>query len=146
MEGRWLPRRAWEQQRSQRVVQHHAQNRHLGEGSLLLPLLLARPLQTLWHWRGQQHRVQHHRPGAGSLLQLLLARPLWLLPEPRPIARPAPENILAGPERIESGWWDGSDGEISRDYFVASRQDHSLVWVFRESRPPHGWFLHGYFS
>jgi len=73
-------------------------------------------------------------------------RPLWLLPEPRPIACPPSENLLAGPERIESGWWDGAESEVSRDYFVARRRDHSLVWIFRERRPPHGWFLHGYFS
>ncbi len=73
-------------------------------------------------------------------------RPLWLLTEPRPIPQPAPENILAGPERIESGWWDGDGAEIARDYFVARRRDRSLVWVFRDRRPPHGWFLHGYFA
>ena len=73
-------------------------------------------------------------------------RPLWLLPAPRPIARPAPEKLLAGPERIESGWWDGSDGEVCRDYFVACHHDQSLVWIFREGHPPHGWFLHGYFA
>ena len=72
--------------------------------------------------------------------------PLWLLAEPRPIQQPAAENLLAGPERIESGWWDGDDAEIARDYYVARRRDRSLVWVFRDRRPPHGWFLHGYFA
>jgi protein ImuB len=71
-------------------------------------------------------------------------RPLWLLPEPRPMAQPAPDSLLSGPERIESGWWDGA--EVRRDYFVARRHDHSLVWIFRERLPPHGWFLHGYFA
>ena len=53
-------------------------------------------------------------------------------------------SLLAGPERIESGWWDGA--EVRRDYFVARRHDHSLVWIFRERQPPHGWFLHGHFG
>ena len=59
---------------------------------------------------------------------------------------PAPDALLAGPERIESGWWDGEAADVCRDYFVARRPDHSLVWVFRERRAPHGWFLHGYFA
>jgi protein ImuB len=62
--------------------------------------------------------------------------------------------LLAGPERIESGWWDG--GEIARDYFIARTGDQALVWVFRErpslqsaSGPPArggGWYLHGLFA
>ena len=28
-------------------------------------------------------------------------------------------ELLAGPERIESGWWDGAD--VQRDYYVAQR-------------------------
>ena len=66
-------------------------------------------------------------------------RPLWLL-EPRPV----PENsfrLLAGPERIESGWWDGD--EASRDYFVARLAGDSLAWIYRESG---AWFLHGLFA
>jgi protein ImuB len=66
-------------------------------------------------------------------------RPLWLL-EPRPV----PENsfrLLAGPERIESGWWDGD--EASRDYFVARLAGDSLAWIYRESGE---WFLHGLFA
>ena len=99
-------------------------------------------------WRQTDPQASALQPGAALRTAALPSapRPLWLLPEPRPIACPAPQNILAGPERIESGWWDGNDGEICRDYFVARRQDHSLVWVFRDSKAPHGWFLHGYFS
>lgn len=73
-------------------------------------------------------------------------RPLWLLPTPRPMARPPAENLLAGPERIEAGWWDGPGAEVDRDYFVARSHDDCLVWIFQERQPPHGWFVHGYFS
>lgn len=68
-------------------------------------------------------------------------RPLWLLEAPRRLA----ENefvLLAGPERIESGWWDG--GEVRRDYFIARTREASLVWIFRERE--RGWFLHGIFA
>ena len=51
-------------------------------------------------------------------------RPLWLLPAPQPLderrGRPLHRGALelvAGPERIESGWWDGAD--VPRDYYVA---------------------------
>ena len=58
--------------------------------------------------------------------------------------RGGPLKLLAGPERIESGWWDG--GDVARDYFVAETADRTLVWVYRERRPPGGWFLHGLFA
>lgn len=68
-------------------------------------------------------------------------RPLWLLETPRRLG----ENefvLLAGPERIESGWWD--DHEVRRDYFIARTGEASLVWIFREHAG--GWFLHGIFA
>ena len=66
-------------------------------------------------------------------------RPLWLL-EPRKI-REGQFTALAGPERIESGWWDGD--EARRDYFVARLPDDSLAWIYREAGE---WFLHGLFA
>jgi protein ImuB len=67
-------------------------------------------------------------------------RPLWLVEPPRPLAE-GEFALLAGPERIESGWWDGA--EARRDYFIA-RSGASLAWVYRE-REGH-WFLHGLFA
>jgi protein ImuB len=54
-------------------------------------------------------------------------------------------ELLAGPERIESGWWDGD--EASRDYFVARLPDGELAWIYREGDlgSVH-WFLHGFFA
>jgi protein ImuB len=66
-------------------------------------------------------------------------RPLWLLDSPRRVAGEA-FQLLAGPERIEAGWWDGD--EARRDYFVASLQG-GMAWVFRENGE---WFLHGFFA
>jgi len=78
-------------------------------------------------------------------------RPFWLLPAPQPLAeidaaphRGGPLKLLAGPERIESGWWDGA--EVARDYFVAETAERTLVWVYRERCPAGGWFLHGLFA
>ena len=67
-------------------------------------------------------------------------RPLWLLERPRHLE----ENrfvLLAGPERIEAGWWDGD--EAQRDYFIARLQDASLGWIYREQE---SWFVHGLFA
>jgi protein ImuB len=68
-------------------------------------------------------------------------RPLWLLDPPRRLAE-GEFALLAGPERIESGWWDGA--EARRDYFIARTGAASLAWIYRE-RQGH-WFLHGLFA
>ncbi len=79
-------------------------------------------------------------------------RPLWLLQKPRRLedAGAAPQfdgplALLAGPERIESGWWDGHDA--ARDYFVARTPTESLLWVYRErGGTQQHWYLHGIFG
>ena len=68
-------------------------------------------------------------------------RPLWLLDPPRRLAE-GEFALLAGPERIESGWWDGA--EAQRDYFIARTGEASLAWIYREREG--NWFLHGYFA
>ncbi len=67
-------------------------------------------------------------------------RPLWLLETPRRLAEEE-FRLLAGPERIEAGWWDGD--EAKRDYFIAECQGFSMAWIYRESGE---WFLHGLFA
>lgn len=93
-----------------------------------------------------------------------LHRPLWLLPDPVPLpqrdARPGwqgqPLHLLAGPERLETGWWDGA--LATRDYFIARAHDGTLLWIYRarwpgaaESAEPAaagegGWFVQGQFG
>lgn len=81
-------------------------------------------------------------------------RPTWLLPEPQALReidgrpqRDGPLTLLAGPERIESGWWDagehGATGDVRRDYFVALTRHREWLWIFRSE---HGWFLHGFYA
>ena len=57
-------------------------------------------------------------------------RPGWLLPTPT-ACRERIERLVAGPERIESGWWD--DGDVRRDYYVAETVDGRRIWLFREA-------------
>jgi protein ImuB len=84
-------------------------------------------------------------------------RPFWLLDCPEALAevggRPHRRGVLrllAGPERIESGWWDAGEdesyGDVRRDYFVALTADARWAWIFRELRAPGGWYLHGWFA
>ena len=82
---------------------------------------------------------------------LLLRRPLWMLPEPRPLGNekglPLYQGrleLLDGPERLETGWWD--DDGIARDYFVAANPAGMHLWIFRNRDRESGWYLHGMFG
>ncbi|HUP30706.1 MAG TPA: hypothetical protein VM122_11070, partial [Usitatibacter sp.] len=78
-------------------------------------------------------------------------RPTWLLQRPQRLisrdGKPTLQGALelcAGPERIESGWWDGQ--EVRRDYYVAMSERGEAYWVFREHRDLEAWYLHGLFA
>jgi protein ImuB len=78
-------------------------------------------------------------------------RPLLLLERPRVLvcaeARPqyqGPLELISGPERIESGWWDGR--AVARDYYIARNRAGEMCWIYREPAAPSRWFLHGLFG
>ncbi len=116
-------------------------------------------------------------PGASSSAATAmwagLPQPCWVLAEPVPLhlssepsglrERPlyqGPLQLLAGPHRIEAGWWDDTPGHaaIARDYYLASSAKAGLLWVYKtrpmEADGPQGptgsdrspWFLHGFFA
>ena len=71
---------------------------------------------------------------------------MWLLDAPLPLA----EDLILeqGPERIESGWWDGKG--VARDYYIAHQTNAhppqgAKLWVFQE-RQSKRWYLHGIFA
>ncbi|BAP45217.1 DNA repair nucleotidyltransferase/DNA polymerase-like protein [Pseudomonas sp. StFLB209] len=70
-------------------------------------------------------------------------RPGWLLSEPSTLNDDSVQ-ILAGPERIESGWWDG--GDVRRDYYVVQTRDGQRGWAFRDAGCEGPLQLHGWFS
>jgi protein ImuB len=86
------------------------------------------------------------------------SRPLGLLGEPRLLVaiRDAAGQVqhlryqgqdltlVTGPERIQSGWWDG--GEVERDYYIARTADGARWWIYRECTPSRRWFVHGCFA
>ena len=118
------------------------------------------------------------RPASSRATANTSPRPLWLFDPPQALVevdgrphRNGPLQLLAGPERIESGWWDSGEvrgeardeahppahseqarqatqsiGDIRRDYFVALASDGSWLWIYRDGRPPQGWYVHGLFA
>jgi len=82
----------------------------------------------------------------------LAPRPLWMLAEPQrlrerddePLHEGLPLELISGPERIETGWWDGRD--VRRDYFVAQGRAGVRLWLYRERSRGGGWWLHGVFG
>lgn len=110
----------------------------------------------------RRHEALAGAPQAASrppALALAGNRPLWLLPTPQPVAERQAEafDFLAGPERIETGWWDAAELRQRRDYFVVATPGHARCWIFRDCRPRRGdaahptprrtlWHLHGYFA
>lgn len=98
-------------------------------------------------------RAAPHGPAA----EALPLRPVWLAdgagePLQERSALPwldgHPLQLLAGPERIEAGWWD--QHLVERDYFVAGLPGGALVWIYRTrplvSKPTSRWFLQGRFG
>ncbi len=78
-------------------------------------------------------------------------RPLWLLEQPRTLTQQAARlqyhgdlELIAGPERIETGWWDGRPAR--RDYFIARNAQGELVWIYRDLYERTQWYLHGVFA
>jgi len=103
-----------------------------------------------------------------------MPRPVWLLDTPLAISLSDMQEghrsglvLEQGPERIESGWWDGRG--VARDYYIARQcggrkpkptpagrpqgegqdgpsQSHGAkLWVFQE-RQSKRWYLHGVFA
>lgn len=93
-----------------------------------------------WKTISQNHYVQTTSP-----------RPLILLPSPRKLLvdDDTPRchgkiDLLAGPERIETGWWDGQP--VMRDYYVGRNPHGETLWLYRDLRTACSWHLHGYFA
>jgi protein ImuB len=88
-----------------------------------------------------EHAWQRVEPGEWDPHEFVQPgpRPAWLLERARPV-KEAQLALVAGPERIACGWWDGD--ETRRDYFVAEL-GAALAWVYREEGQ---WYVHGFFA
>ena len=85
--------------------------------------------------------------------------PSWLLASPQRLlvqhGQPHYQGsleLLAGPQRLESGWLEEASDWAMRDYFVARSAHCGLLWVFRErlagsaGQTSAHWYLHGLFA
>jgi protein ImuB len=69
-------------------------------------------------------------------------RPTWLLQRPIPLRGAL--HVISGPERLETGWWDG--GDTRRDYYVVETSLGQRAWAFCAVGEQSGWMLHGWFA
>ncbi|MDR9754974.1 DNA polymerase Y family protein [Pseudomonas sp. SZMC_28357] len=70
-------------------------------------------------------------------------RPGWLLREPLAVHEGS-ARILMGPERIESGWWDGDD--VRRDYYLIQTRSGQHGWAYRTVGEGGPLWLQGWFA
>jgi protein ImuB len=137
----------------------------LGEGNVLVPVAQAdhRP-ERMQRWETARNSSSSARPDNKRQLPCDALYPPWLLPQPLRLEvqgeKPqyyGPLRLLAGPQRLETGWWDAAaQGPALRDYFIARSDEAGLLWVYRErlaapsgeraEPPPVRWFLHGIYA
>ena len=106
------------------------------------PLADHRPQQML-RWQAATEAKATRAPAPRYAPQA--SHPPWLLRQPLTLAEAAgqplyqgPLTRLAGPERIEAGWWDHDEnhpGLTLRDYYIARSEHAGLLWIYREREP-----------
>ena len=130
----------------------------LGPDKVLRPVVTEdHRIEWMCHWQpAPEPRPRKLRRGVD------IAQPTFVLPEPLRLATRADRPLyqgalvmLAGPHRIEGGWWDRTvvDGQaetrnVLRDYWVALSEHAGVLWVFqtRLANEETAWFLHGTFA
>ena len=96
--------------------------------------------EAAWTQRSAEGGPQSRRATAQPPCRGL--RPLWLLPEPSPLADiPGDWQEERGPERIEAGWW---QTPVARDYYVLRDGKGRRLWAYRTAAGK--WFAHGWFA
>lgn len=142
----------------------------LGGEQILVPEALEdhRP-EAMQRWRpaALQGAFGSTEPAATGVSRTARLMPPWLVRPARLLAvregRPFYHGrlrLLAGPERLETGWWNDPAPESSepglavRDYFVAHNNAVGWVWIYRERLPgsgpaastPYRWYLQGIYA
>lgn len=139
----------------------------IGDGNVVVPVAQAdhRP-ERMQTWKSAASALKDpHLPGKKQqAMPCNGIYPTWLLPAPLRLEvrgeKPCyhgPLRLLAGPQRLETGWWDADrHGPAMRDYFIARSEEAGLLWIFRERLNPvwnelHDpgpvrWFLHGIYA
>ncbi|RRH80811.1 DNA polymerase Y family protein [Variovorax beijingensis] len=133
----------------------------LGPDRVLRPVILEdHRLEWMCRWRPAPEPAPRAKCRTVDVPQ-----PTFILPKPLRLAtqhnRPIYQGVLqllAGPHRVEGGWWDrttqeGDGGQettrqASRDYWVAVSEHAGVLWIFqmRLAQDETAWFLHGTFA
>ena len=127
----------------------------LGPERVLRPRLAEdHRLEWTQHWAPASERAA--RP---TLRHSRFAQPTFMLAEPLRLAAKrdgplyqGPLQLLAGPHRVEGGWWHrvGDEGQqVVRDYWVAFSAHAGVLWVYQErltGRDEDAWYLQGSFA
>ena len=139
----WLPSRDTDTEQWQTLIERIASR--LGEKSVF-SVHVQRDHRPERAWQTGVDESKHR-----AEMPMDKPRPLLLLAEPKLLVTMSgvPQHhgalsLLAGSERIETGWWDGYP--VARDYFVARNPQQEVCWIFCDYRQERRWYLHGYFS
>jgi protein ImuB len=145
----------------------------LGPERVLRPVVLEdHRMEWMCRWRPAPEATPRGRCRLVDVPQptFILSKPLRLATKDnRPIYQGVLQ-LLAGPHRVEGGWWDrttqaaeaegdGEDGSaaaatdertghVARDYWVALSEHAGVLWIFqmRLAAEDTAWFLHGTFA
>lgn len=102
-------------------------------------------------WQNYSHQILpalSHTP-----LPLQPLRPYWLFTPARELSTIGHSpglkghalQLIQGPERLQSGWWQ-EPGHEQRDYYIAQDHRHTRYWIYRLVKQADRWFLHGVFG
>ena len=115
---------------------------------------------------GQNGPQRSAKTAVKQLVKADALYPTWLLTQPLklPVRDNMPQcadeggplTLLAGPQRLEAGWWGTETASPAlRDYFLARSGQMGLLWIYRERLGGQGeqktdacadWYLHGLFA
>lgn len=127
----------------------------LGTQRVLRPVLCEdhRP-EWMCRWQPAAEPLPRKPATVSELPQpgFILSAPLKLLVRAHRPYYQGELQLLAGPQRVEGGWWDRDDSagqirNVVRDYWVAQSAHAGVLWVFqtRLDEAP-AWFLHGVYA
>lgn len=117
--------------------------------------------QRMQAWRPASSGKPARARNPAQMPGRVASHPPWILRQPirlavvrdRPIYQ-GPLVLLAGPERLEAGWWgsaedagDGDEDLTLRDYFIAESTLAGLLWIYRQRAAGDlAWYLHGVYG
>ncbi|MBH9552661.1 DNA polymerase Y family protein [Inhella sp. 4Y17] len=132
----------------------------LGAQCVREPLLRAdhRP-ECMQHWQPCGPRPQAPVPLDDGAAYPPSAQPSWLIDPPlRLVVRQdqpqyqGPLRLLAGPQRLATGWWSSATAPEAaaarRDYYLAHSPRAGLLWIYLDRRTLYApqWYLQGVFA